>query len=197
MAAAGLQVERHADHFAHDDETVFDGARDQSNSTDFHGTHTGGTVGAVGDNGIGVAGVCWNVRLMSLKFLEGSGLTSNAIACIDYAVAMKRRGANLRAINASWGGGGYSDALQEAIAAAGALDVLFCAASGNGGDDGRADNIDSSPVYPAGYPLANIVSVGAWTRYDQAASFSNYGATSVDLMAPGGLIASTGPNGTY
>ena len=183
--------------FLNDDATVFDGANDQSNSIDFHGTHTGGTVGAVGNNGIGVTGVCWNVRLMSLKFLAGSGRTDDAVACIDYAVAMKQKGVNLRAINASWGGGGDSQTLYDAIAGAGAAGILFCAAAGNGGDDGRADNIDESPTYPASYTLPNIITVGAWTRYNQSATFSNYGAVSVDLLAPGGLIASTGPNGGY
>ena len=183
--------------FLNDDATVFDGADDESNSTDFHGTHTGGTVGAVGNNGIGVTGVCWNVQLMSLKFLAGSGRTDDAVACIDYVIAMKRKGVNLRAINASWGGGGDAQSLYEAIGEAGTEGILFCAAAGNGGDDGRADDIDSSPTYPASYTLPNIITVGAWTRYNQSATFSNYGAVSVDLLAPGGLIASTGPNGGY
>jgi serine protease len=183
--------------FFNDDATVFDGARDTSNQTDFHGTHTSGTVGAVGNNGQGVAGVCWNVRLMSTKFLEGGGATSNAISCIDYILAMKQRGVNVRAINASWGGGAYSAALYEAICAAGEAGILFCAASGNGGGNNVGDDNDRYPAYPASYDLPNIISVGAWTRYNQPALYSNYGRTTVDLLAPGSIIASTGPNGRY
>jgi subtilisin family serine protease len=193
----GFVDDIHGWDFFHDDATVFDGANDSSNGLDFHGTHTGGTVGAVGNNGRGVTGVCWNVQLMSLKFLQNGGYTDDAIAAIDYATAMKQRGVNLRAINASWGGGGYSQGLQDAIAAAGNAGILFCASSGNGGEDGQGDDIDRFPVYPAAYDLPTIITVGAWTRYDHDASFSNYGAASVDLIAPGSTVASTGPNGSY
>ena len=183
--------------FLNDDPSVFDGASDTTDSTDFHGTHTSGTIGAVGNNGIGVAGVCWNVRIMSLKFLQFQGTTEDAIAAVDYAVMMKQRGVNIRAINASWGGSNYSSGLYAAIQVAGAADILFCASAGNGGADGVGDDNDASPSYPASYDLPNIISVASWTRYDQLSSFSNYGATTVDIAAPGSLIASTGPNGHY
>ncbi len=183
--------------FLNDDPSVFDGASDTTDSTDFHGTHTGGTIGAVGNNGIGVAGVCWNVRIMSLKFLQFQGTTEDAIAAVDYAVMMKQRGVNIRAINASWGGSNYSSGLYTAIQSAGAADILFCASAGNGGADGVGDDNDAFPSYPASYDLPNIISVASWTRYDQLSSFSNYGATTVDIAAPGSLIASTGPNGHY
>lgn len=193
----GFVDDVHGWDFLHDDASTFDGAFDSSNQTDFHGTHTTGTIGAVGNNGTGVAGVCWTVRVMSLKFLERSGDTSDAIAAFDYAVMMKGRGVNLRAINCSWGGPEFSQSLHDAIGRAGDADILVCVSSGNGGSDGRADNDDTSPTYPASYDLANMITVGAWTRYDQAATFSNFGPTSVDLLAPGGLVASTGPNGSY
>jgi subtilisin family serine protease len=183
--------------FLHDDATVFDGADDTSDNTDFHGTHTSGTIGAVGNNGIGVAGVCWNVRIMSLKFLQFQGTTEDAIAAVDYAVMMKQRGVNIRAINASWGGGSYSSGLYAAIQAAGSADILFCASAGNGGSDGIGDDNDVYPSYPCSFDLPNIISVASWTRYDLLSNFSNFGATSVDIAAPGSLIASTGPNGHY
>lgn len=193
----GFVDDVHGWDFLHDDASTFDGAGDTSNETDFHGTHTSGTIGAVGNNGVGLTGVCWTVRIMSLKFLERSGTTEDAIACIDYAVMMKQRGVNLRAINASWSGYYASSALRDAVAKAGDAGILFVASSGNGGSDGRGDDNDRVPTYPASFDLPNIISVGAWTRYNQAATFSNYGATSVDLLAPGGLVASTGPNGSY
>jgi subtilisin family serine protease len=190
--ANGFVDDVHGWDFINDDASTFDGALDFSDTTDFHGTHTSGTIGAVGNNGIGVAGVCWTVRIMSIKFLEVSGSTSDAIASFDYAVMMKQRGVNLRAINCSWGGGSYSQALYDAISHTTELGILVCASSGNAGSDN-----DAVPGYPASYDLPNIISVGAWTRYNQEASFSNYGAASVDLLAPGGLVASTGPNGHY
>src|SRR5439155_2054105 len=118
-----------------------------------HGTHTAGTVGAVGNNGVGVAGVDWHVQLMGLKFLSasGSGTTSNAVKAINYSVQM---GAKIS--SNSWGGGGLSQALSDAIAAAGAAGQVFVAAAGN---DGR--NTDLSATYPADYNLANIISVAA------------------------------------
>ena len=154
-----------------------------------HGTHVAGTIGAVGNNGIGVAGVAWDVQLMALKFLDatGSGSTSNAIRALNYAVA---KGATIS--NNSWGGTVYSTALYDAIASAGAQGHIFVAAAGN-----SAINNDSTPSYPASYNLANVVTVAATDRNDNLASFSNYGATSVDLAAPGVSIYSTLPGNTY
>ena len=163
-----------------------------------HGTHVAGTIGAVGNNGTGVAGINWNVQLMALKFLDdtGSGSTSDAVEAINYATLMKRDyGVNVVASNNSWGGGGYSSSLRDAIAAAGNEGILFVAAAGNGGTDGVGDNNDEYPHYPSNYDLDNIISVAATDRNDRLASFSNYGAASVDLAAPGVSIYSTLPDG--
>ena len=160
-----------------------------------HGTHTSGTIGAIGNNGIGVAGVNWNIRIMALKFLGagGSGSTSDAIECLNYAVMMKTTyGVDLKATNNSWGGGGYSQTLRDAIEASGNADMLFIASAGN-----LARNNDLIPYYPASYDLANIMAVAATDHNDALASFSSYGATSVDLAAPGVSILSTTPGTTY
>jgi subtilisin family serine protease len=152
----------------------------------FHGTHCAGIIGAIGNNSVGVVGVTWNVRIMACKFLDssGSGNTSDAITCIDYAVS---KGAKL--LSNSWGGGGYSQALYDAIAAARDADVIFVAAAGNNGS-----NNDTAPSYPASYALSNIVAVAATDHNDLLASFSNYGANSVTLGAPGVSIFNTLPN---
>lgn len=160
----------------------------------FHGTHCAGIAGAVGGNGLGVAGVNWNVSLMALKFLDGNGrgTVEDAIAAIDYAVAQRRAGVNLRVLSASWSGS-FSLALQDAIDEAGAAEILFVAAAGNGNG---SDN-DRVPVYPASFPGDNIVAVAATDVNDDLAYFSNFGATSVDLGAPGYSIVSTTPGDTY
>lgn len=160
-----------------------------------HGTHVSGTIGAVGNNGKGVAGVNWNVGLMALKFLNsfGFGRTSNAIKSIDYAVMMKLRGAaNVIALNASWGGGAFSQALLDAINRANSAGILFVAAAGNSGS-----NNDAQPHYPSSYNAPNVIAVAATDKFDNLASFSNFGATSVDLGGPGVDIASTVRNNSY
>lgn len=146
-----------------------------------HGTHTSGTVGAIGNNAKGVAGVAWNVRLVSLKFLgpSGSGSTSGAIGAIDYCI-----GKNIKLSNNSWGGPG-SSSLQAAVNRAQTAGHLLVVAAGNSGV-----NIDTSPTYPAAYANDNIISVAATDNDDRLASFSNYGLTRVDLGAPGVNIAS-------
>ncbi len=152
-----------------------------------HGTHVAGTIAAESGNGIGVVGVNPRAKILSAKFLGGSrgdGYTSDAIRAIDYARSM---GAKL--MNASWGGGGESQALEAAIAKSG---MLFVAAAGNDGT-----NNDEDPHYPSSYELDNIVSVAATTQSDSLAYFSNYGSCSVDLTAPGYQILSTFPGGTY
>jgi subtilisin family serine protease len=164
--------------------------RDNNPADDFgHGTHCAGTVGAVGNNGLGVAGVSWSVRIMPLKFLgsDGFGTTADAISCIEYATAM---GANI--MSNSWGGGGFSEALRLAIQDAGNAGILFVAAAGNSGRD-----TDIVPNYPSGYDLPNVIAVAATDHNDQLAVFSNYGAVSVDLAAPGVNIVSTVPSGGY
>jgi subtilisin family serine protease len=150
-----------------------------------HGTHCSGTIAGVGNNSNGVAGVCWQVKIMALKWLYefGSGFTSDAISAIQYAVQM---GATLT--SNSWGGGGYSPALYDAIAAAGAANQLFVAAAGNSASDN-----DVIPHYPSSYTLDNIIAVLATTDTDTLSSFSCWGATSVDIGAPGSNIYSTIP----
>jgi len=155
----------------------------------FHGTHCSGTIGGVGNNGVGVVGVNWNVKIAGIKFLDsgGSGSTANAISSVQYAVTI-----GCRLTSNSWGGGGFSQALKDAIDAAGVAGQLFVAAAGNAGS-----NIDASPSYPASYASANIVSVAATDQNDALASFSNYGLTSVDLGAPGVDILSCQPGAQY
>jgi subtilisin family serine protease len=147
-----------------------------------HGTHVAGTIGAAANNGSPHVGVAWQVQLMACKFLdaEGSGYTSDAIECINYAVA---KGA--RIINASWGGDDYSQALFDAMAAATAQNVLFVTAAGN-------DSVDNDlhPSYPCNYQLNNVISVAALDRADKLADFSNYGRNTVHLGAPGVQIYS-------
>lgn len=157
-----------------------------------HGTHVAGTIGAVGNNGVGVAGVNWNVRIMACKFLaaNGSGYTSDAIECLQYIKKMKARGVNIVATNNSWGGSGYSRALSDAIN--GQRDILFIAAAGN-----NASNIDTTPTYPANYNLPNVIPVAATTSTDSLASFSNYGRRNVLVGAPGASILSTYPSNRY
>jgi subtilisin family serine protease len=157
-----------------------------------HGTHVSGTIGAVGNNGIGVTGINWTTSIMGLKFLnaQGSGTTSGAIAAIDWAVKAKQAGVNVRVLNNSWGGGGFSQALLDEINKAGANDILFVAAAGN-----SSANVDTSAFYPCGYRAANEICVAATDQKDNLASFSNYGLNTVDLGAPGTNILSTVPGG--
>jgi len=174
--------------FAGGNNTVYDGAADD------HGTHVAGTIGAKGGNGIGVAGVCWNVKLLNAKFLGTSGgTTTNAIKAVDYFTDLKtRHGLNLVATNNSWGGGSYSTDLFKAIDRAQKAGILFIAAAGN-----EKRNNDRKPSYPASYNLANIISVASITSTGTLSSFSNYGLVSVDLGAPGSAIYSTLPGNTY
>ena len=165
----------------------------------FHGTHTAGTVGAVGNNSIGVVGVNWTTRMMALKFLDsnGSGSLGDAVNAIDFAIQTKARfagtnGANVRVLSNSWGAYGSSGSLLSAIQRAASADMLFVAAAGNSGL-----NNDASPFYPASYTTANVVAVAATDANDALASFSNYGPTSVDLAAPGTNITSTVAGGSY
>ena len=160
-----------------------------------HGTHVAGTVAAVGNNGIGVVGVNWNAQIMALRFIgaSGSGSTADAVDAINYATMMKKdHGVNIRVTNNSWGGGSPSQALEDAIAASGAEDMLFVAAAGND----TLDN-DATPHYPSSYTLDNIIAVAATDTSDGLASFSNTGAVSVDLGAPGSNTYSTVPGGVY
>lgn len=157
-----------------------------------HGTHVAGTIGASSNNEIGVAGVASDALMMGLKFMDasGGGYISAALGALNYALA---KGSQLS--NNSWGGGGYSQAFYDVLNRARAQGHIFVAAAGNGGADSVGDNNDVAPSYPASYNLDNVVSVAATDNYDQLASFSNYGATSVDIAAPGVKILSTQPGG--
>jgi hypothetical protein len=154
-----------------------------------HGTHCAGTIGALGNNGAGVAGVCWQVSLVALKFLNasGNGSLSDAVEAIAYATRL-----GVRATSNSWAGGGYSASMKAAIDEADAAGILFVAAAGNSGS-----NIEYFPSYPASYSSANILSVAALTRTNTLASYSNFGVVSTDLAAPGSDIYSTMPGGGY
>ena len=148
----------------------------------FHGTHCAGTIGAVGNNGIGVAGVNWEAQIMAIKFLDagGSGSNEDAISAIDYAIARRNEGVNLRVLSNSWGGGEFSQAMLDAINEAGEAGMMFVAAAGNFASDN-----DGFAFYPASYDAPSIVSVAATDHNDALADFSNFGATTVDLGAPG------------
>lgn len=154
---------------------------DNSIDTDGHGSHVAGTIGAVGNNGIGITGVCWNVRVASLKF--GLDIAS-AIAAINFANSF-----NIQILNASWGGRAYSYSLKYAIDH---YNGLFIASAGNNGTDN-----DIEPIYPASYDSDNIISVAATDPYDTLARFSNYGIESVDIAAPGTDILSLDLDGEY
>lgn len=164
-----------------------------------HGTHTAGTLAAVGNNGMGVTGVAWDVSLLPLKFIggDGNGSTSDAVAAINYCTDLRRRGFNIRVSNNSWGAdGGYSQSLYDAIKANGEAGMLFVTAAGNEGVNIDAQ-ADQSLFYPAAFDLPNIISVASTDSSDRRSSFSNWGSTSVDLGAPGTLIRSTTSDGGY
>lgn len=167
---------------------------DNANVTDDngHGTHVAGTIGAV-SNSDGVVGVTWNVKIVTGKFLgsDGRGWTSDAIEALDYMNDLKDDGLNIVAINHSWGGGGYSASLYNEITRSQNLGILHPAAAGNGGEDYIADDNDSTPHYPSSYNHDAIISVANLTSSGVLSSSSNYGATSVDIAAPGTSIAST------
>ncbi len=164
-----------------------------------HGTHTAGTIGAVGNNSIGVVGVNWTVRLIACKFLgsNGTGATSGAITCLDFAKTLKQNGLNLIATSNSWAGGGTGQALFDAIEAQKGQGILFIAAAGNGGFDGIGDDNDTVPNFPSNYFVPNVIAVAATDASDNRASFSNFGQRTVHLGAPGVGILSTTRNNTY
>jgi subtilisin family serine protease len=154
-----------------------------------HGTHVAGTLGAIGNNGLGVAGVDWNVQMMPVKFLnaDGTGTISAFIQGLNYAVT---HGARIS--NNSWEGASPSTALNQAIANARAHGQIFVAAAGNEGT-----NNDTTPTYPANFAFDNVVSVAATDNRDNLASFSNFGGKTVTLAAPGVDVISTLPGGNY
>lgn len=159
---------------------------------DVHGTHCAGTIAGVGNNGVGVVGVSWKAQIMAMRFLgpDGSGSTSDAVKCIDWAVA---NGAHI--LSNSWAGPDTPRELSEAVTRAEQKGVLFVAAAGN--TVGSGNNNDTNPFYPAALPNANVISVAAIDVNDARGSFSHYGQRSVDIAAPGVGIISTVPNGQY
>lgn len=180
-----------------DDVHGYDFANNDSDPMDDHnhGTHVAGTIGAVGDNGLGVAGVNWNVQIMALKFLQanGNGNISAAISALEYAV---ENGAKIS--NNSWGfGGGESLALTAAVAEAQQTGHIFVAAAGNGNAFGIGVNNDATSFWPSSIGTDNVVAVAALDHNDQLAGFSNYGARTVDVGAPGVDILSTTIGDTY
>ncbi|CAH9049916.1 hypothetical protein PSECIP111854_00410 [Pseudoalteromonas sp. CIP111854] len=159
-----------------------------------HGTHVSGTIGAVGNDATGVVGVNHEVSIVGCKFLDasGSGSTSDAIKCIDYLVGLREAGVDVRVSNNSWGGGGFNQAMADALTASEQAGILFVAAAGNS----AVDN-DVSPHYPSSYEHESVLSVASTTDTDAMSGFSQWGLVSVDLGAPGSAILSTVPGGGY
>lgn len=175
---------KHGFDFFDDDDTPLDGQG--------HGTHCAGTIAGEGNNNVGVVGVCWKAQIMAMRFLgpDGSGATSDAVKCIDWAVA---NGAHI--LSNSWAGPDNSVELNAAIARAEQKGVLFVAAAGN--TVNRGNNNDSNPYYPASCPNQNIISVAAIDVNNAIGTFSHFGVRSVDIGAPGVGIVSTMPNNRY
>ncbi|HUG03750.1 MAG TPA: S8 family peptidase [Steroidobacteraceae bacterium] len=171
--------------FVNNDNSVFDGLADD------HGTHVAGTIGGVGNNSQGVSGVCWTIKLLNAKFLgNNGGTTANAIKSVDYFTDLKKRHSlNMIATSNSWGGGGFSQGLTDAIKRANDAGMLFVAAAGNS----SVDCDTSSSCYPAEYGNANIIAVASLDSNGAMSSFSNWGAKTIDIGAPGRGIISTVP----
>lgn len=194
----GFVDDIHGWDFVNRDNSVYDGGA--SGGLDRHGTHVAGTIGAEGNNATGVVGVNWNVQMISAKFLgAGGGTTADAIRSVDYLTDLKvRHGINIVATNNSWGGGGFSQALLDAIVRAAKQNILFIAAAGN-----AASNNDTTASYPSNYNTTAgagydaVIAVAALRNDGGLASFSNYGKTTVDLAAPGQSIQSTLPVNLY
>ena len=160
-----------------------------------HGTFVSGIIAAKGNNGVGVAGVAWNAKVVSCKYLDasGSGSSSNAILCLNYFRDLKlNHGVNIKLSNNSYGGSAYSSAFYSAISAQRDAGILFVASAGNDGTDN-----DVTPHYPGSYDLDNIITVAAIDKYGALSSFSNYGLTTVDVAAPGSAIGSTWLDNDY
>ncbi len=191
--------------FYQNNNSVFDGSPTSPN-IDAHGTHVAGTIGGVGGNGLDVAGVNWQVTMISGKFLgPDGGYIDDAIKAVDYFTDLKRRhGLNIVALNNSWGGGGYARGLHEAILRAAKANILFIAAAGN-----SANNNDARAYYPSCYITTQgtpgeegasfdaVISVAAIARDGATAWFTSYGAQTVDLGAPGVGVVSSVPWMTY
>ncbi len=161
-----------------------------------HGTHCAGTIGAVGNNTLGVVGVNWDVSIIALKFLSASGYgdTADAIECLNYVLDLKlNRSIDVKLTSNSWGGGPFSQALLDAIDACANAGIMTICAAGN--DYGN--NNDVYPHYPSNYDSTGVISVASTDRYDNISNFSNIGVSTVDIAAPGSDILSTTPSNTY
>ena len=193
---ASMEAYQDADLGSVDDEYGFNAVENASDPMDDngHGTHCAGIIGAEGENDLGIAGVNWKVRIMPLKFMNagGSGTTKDAIEAINYAINRKKAGVNVRIISASWGSTQRSRALEDVIRKAYEADILFVAAAGN-----SSVSNDRTPHFPSSYNVPNVVSVAALDRNDQLAKFSNWGAKSVAIGAPGVDILSTWLGNAY
>ena len=189
--------------FANNDSNVYDGPGTPTAPIDSHGTHVSGTIGARA-NGGGVVGVNWDVKIVSAKFLGAAGgFTSDAIKAIDYLTNLKISGVNIVATNNSWGGGGFSQSLLDAINRAGDVGILFMAAAGNGTTRGVNINNDTTANYPSNYQCTTsfatklprgwdcVIAVASITSTGAKSTWSNYGLTTVDIGAPGENILST------
>jgi subtilisin family serine protease len=195
---SGISGDLHGYNFVNNNGTVF-----SNTDPETHASHVAGIIGAVGNNGKGVTGINWTVRLMSLKFLdaEGFGDTANAIRACSYAKQMRdlwissgnAQGANVRVLNASFGGGAFAQSFQDSVSALNASGILFVAAAGNVDNGTREPNNDLVPHFPGNFNASNIISVAATNSVDAVSSFSHFGATTVDLGAPGENILSTTP----
>ena len=196
----GITGDLHGYNFVNNNGTIFSGTDGET-----HASHVAGIIGAVGNNSKGVTGVNWSVNLMSLKFLDqdGFGDTMDAIRACTYAKDMKNlwdssghtKGANIRVLNASFGGAGFTQSFLDSINQLNTAGILFVAAAGNTGEDGtREPNNDLVPHYPSNFNAPNVIAVAATDQFDALASlFSHFGATTVDLAAPGDVILSTTP----
>lgn len=154
-----------------------------------HGTHVAGTIGAKGNDGKGIVGINWTTSIMPVKFLtgEGSGTLEDAVKAIQYATKM-----GAKVMNNSWGGGGFTQTMMDSIVEAKNKGLLFVAAAGN-----DSQNADSSPHYPAGYQVDNVIAVASTDNKDTLSSFSTFGKRTVHIAAPGGKIFSSVPGGKY
>ena len=211
----GFVDDIHGWDFVNNDNSIYDGTGTQL-SVDAHGTHVSGTIGGEGGNGKGVVGVNWHVKIISAKFLgTNGGTTANAIKAVDYITNLKiRHGLNVVATNNSWGGGGFSQGLLDAIVRAANQNILFIAAAGNSGSNNDTttsypSNYDTTATTSTSYPSPGYDSViavaalcGSSSSYcpgggGTLASFSSYGATKVDLAAPGVGVYSSTPGNNY
>jgi hypothetical protein len=171
---------------------------DQGLNGYYHGSAVAGIIGAVSNNGLGVVGLNWSVRIMAVRAIRASNLITvgDELDAIEYVLAMKNRGVNIRAVNMSYGGISYSTAERDALAAVQNAGILLCVSAGN-----SDRNNDVTPTYPASHPLPGIIAVAASDPSDRLATFpfggaSQYGRTNVDLAAPGLDVASTFGPGT-